>query len=86
MQKKASIELVLLAIALTYLEEGGAQGQAIQASIQLPSHYVAMAAQALSGVKISHCSERGLMWQHTHKHTCWAARGGAGEGDLFILF
>lgn len=48
---KASIEQVLLALALAlaYLREGGgwAEGQTIQASIQLASHYVAMAAGGL---------------------------------------
>lgn len=43
----ASIERVLLALALAIAYLGGGR-QTIQASIQLASHYVAMAARALS--------------------------------------
>lgn len=41
--------------------------------------------QALSSVKISHCSRRGLMCEHAHKHTCLPCRRGKRPAHLVLM-
>lgn len=64
--RKASIQVVLLALALArlgggWVNMGASHTGLLSITISLCCH----GSQALSGVKISHCSERGLLCEHT---------------------
>lgn len=89
--RKASIEWVLLALALALAYQGGGMNTGANhtglhsITISLCCH----GSGALSLVKISHCTKRGLMSQHTgtHMHTHALTHAATGKGsDLFILF